>query len=290
MIPAARPLSGPRRGESIVFIIADNVTTRNPQIEGLFQRLETTGWDPQQAPAKRLQELVRRCLAAGAGAIEINIQQHHDQPRTMESAIRLIQGVTDCQLCLSTNSAEALEVGLRTCERFPLVNYISLEPPRLSEMLPMAAKYGGEVVLLASDAAAPTDAREMLGKAAVLLGAAVEAGIPRDRVLIDPGVIHITHDVGQRHLVEIREFLSTLPDAFEFPVKTTCWLSNISSGAPQRLREVIESTLLTVLSTMGLSSVFMNVLQPETARAMRLIRMLNNEEVYSDGEVELKPV
>ncbi|MDO8568886.1 MAG: hypothetical protein Q7R57_09270 [Dehalococcoidales bacterium] len=54
-----------------------------------------------------------------------------------------------------------------------------------------------EVVLLTSDPAAPTDAREMLEKAAVLVGAANEVGIPNENLFLDPGLIHITHDVAR---------------------------------------------------------------------------------------------
>lgn len=273
-----------------MFIIADNLTTRNPQVERLFQKLEEGHWKPGQEPAHQLQDLARRCLAAGANALELNTQQHHDRPQALEGAVRLIQESSDCQLCLSSNDPITLEAGLRACKRFPIVNYVSLNPDRLSAMLPMAARYGAEVVLLVSDPTAPTDAREMVGKAAVLLGAAREVGIPADRVYLDPGIIHVTKDVGQRHIVEVREFLASVPEAFDFPVRTTGWLGNASSGAPPTLRPSIEAALLTVLATLGLSSVFMNVLQPENARAARLLKVLSNETIYSDADVELKLV
>ncbi len=271
-----------------MLIIANNITTRNVSVERVFQQLKAAGWNPDGPPAETLKKLARQCAAAGANVLEINIQQHHDRPEAMECAVKAIQQVTDRQLCLSTDNAETLEVGLKACKRPPLTNYISIDEARLREMLPLIAKYGAEVVLLVSDPSAPTDAQEMLQKAAILIGTANESGIPNNRILIDPGLIHITSDIGQRHLAEVRELLQVLPDTFDPAVKSTCWLANCSAGAPRRLRSAIETTLLPMLAGAGLSSIFLNVLQRENRRTMRLFRVFNNEVVYSDSEVELQ--
>lgn len=234
-----------------------------------------------------MQDLTEQCVTAGADALEINVQQYHDLPEAMEFAVNAVQQATDLQLCLSANNAQVIEAGLRTCKRPPLVNYISIDETRLKNMLPIVANHGAGVVLLVSDPTAPTDAREMLQKAAILVGAANEVGIPNDDIFIDPGLIHITSDRGQRHLVEVMEFLRALPDATEPAVRSTCWLANSSAGASRRLRSAIETTLLPMLAGAGLSSVFLDVLRRENRRAVRLIRMFDNEVVYSDSEVEL---
>jgi hypothetical protein len=41
-----------------------------------------------------------------------------------------------------------------------------------------------------------------------------------------------------------------------------------------------------MLASAGLSSVFLDVLQRENMRTLRLLRIFNNEVVYSDSEVE----
>lgn len=93
--------------------------------------------------------------------------------------------------------------------------------------------------------------------------------------------------MGQRHLVEITEFLRALPDATEPPVKSTCWLANCSTGAPGRQRSSIETTLLPMLAGVGLSSVFLDILRRENRRALRLIKMFNSETLYSDSELDM---
>ncbi len=270
-----------------MFLIANNINTRDTKIENLFRQTNAAAWNIGSKPANSLKELTKQCVVAGANALEINTQQHYDRPEAMEFAVNVVQQVTDLQLCLSTNNAESLEAGLRACKRPPLANYLSMDEARLKEMLPAIAKYSADVILLVSDPAAPADAREMLQKTAILIGTAGEAGIPSDRIFVDPGLIHVTSAMGQRHLVEVMEFLRALPDATEPPLKSICWLANCSAGAPQRLRPVIETALLPMLAGAGLSSVFLNVLRRENMRTERLIKVFKNEAVYSDSESEL---
>ncbi len=269
-----------------MFLIANNISTRDPKIERIFQQAQAAAWYVESEPAKALSELAKQCIAAGADALEINIQQHHDRPEAMLFAVDVIQKVTDHRLCLSTNNVEALEAGLRECESPPFANYISIDEAKLKTMLPAAARHGAGVMLLVSDPAAPTDAREMLQKTAILIGAANEAGIPNHGIFVDPGLIHITSDAGQRHIVEVLEFLRALPEATEPPVKSTCWLTNSSAGAPIRLRTVIETALLPMLVGAGLYSVFLDVLKKENRQAVRLIKIFHNDMVYSESEVE----
>lgn len=268
-----------------MFIIANNISTRDPDVESIFRQAKAANWSLDGEPAKMLAQLVKKCAAAGADALEINVQQHYDQPEAMAFAVNAAQRATDKRLCLSTNSVAALEAGLKAGKHPPLVNYLSLEETRLKEMLPVAAGHGAGVILLITDPAAPVDTREMLQKTAILVGAANEAGIPNDSILVDAGLLHVTSDAGQRHLTEVLEFLRALPDATEPPVKSTCWLANCSAGAPLRLRPVIETALLPMLAGAGLSSVFLDVLRKENRRVARLIKIFNNEVVYSDGEL-----
>lgn len=264
-----------------MLVIASNLTTRNPRISRILRKLEL------KDTIAELQELSRQCVSAGADVLDINLQQHHDHPEVMGFAVKAVQEVTDRRLCLSTGNVKTLEVGLKACKRPPWVNYVSIEEGRLRDMLPLIAENGAGVVLLVGDPAAPGDAEQMIKKAAILVGAANEVGIPNSSILLDPGLFHITGGTGQHYLTEVTEFLRALTDVFEPPVKSTCWIGNASVGAPARLRPVIETALLAMLSGLGLASVFMDVLRRENMRMVRLIKILQNEVIYSAGEIEL---
>lgn len=270
-----------------MYIISNNITTRKPAIARLFNVARDNDWNPQKPPAAFLKELAKQCAEAGADGLEIDIQQHNLPPEAMEFAVNVIQQEIDCQICLSTNNYEAMEAGLKACKRFPIANYVSFEEEKLRKMLPLIAKSGAEVILLVSDPARPAEAQEMIEQAAVLVGAANEEGIPNDHIIIDPGLFHVTIEQGQRHMVQVMEFLQALPEAFDPPVRSTCWLGNSSAGAPVRLRPVIETSLLAMLAGTGLSSAFLDVLRKENMRTVRLIKIFRNREIYTDSDVKL---
>lgn len=269
-----------------MFVIASNITTRQPNVASLFDQLKESSWDLNGDAATVLQKLAEQCVNAGADAVEINTLHHGDEPEAMEAAVRIVQRATDRQVCLSTNNVKTLEAGLDVCEGAPIVNYISMDETRLKHMLPLAADRGAEVVLLVSEPEAPSAAKDMLHNAAVLVGAANESGIGDDRLFVDPGLIHITRSIGQQHLVEVKRFLQSLPDVFEPPVRSTCWLANASAGAPRGVRLVIDTVLLAMLAGLGLSSVFLDVLVPDNMRVVRALRVFDNEVVYSEQELE----
>jgi cobalamin-dependent methionine synthase I len=139
-------------------IIANNITTRNPRISSILSESISGSEDPGSFACPGLKDVAESCLAAGADILEINLQQHDDRPQTMDFAVNVIQQFTDCQLCLSSNSAAALEAGLRACRRAPIVNYLAGETQRLREIFPLVVKYKAEVILLMSDPAVPADA------------------------------------------------------------------------------------------------------------------------------------
>ncbi|MFW6115127.1 MAG: dihydropteroate synthase [Thermodesulfobacteriota bacterium] len=269
-----------------MMIIANNITTRNATVSRALWRQKRGIWRPHHEPDKILADLAHHCTAAGADVIEINTQQRYDLPEVMEFAVNSVRKATNRRLCLSTNKAETLEAGLQACSSPPIVNYISLDEERLQKMLPVVASYEAEAVLLLSTAAAPSDADKMLQHAAVLIGAANEKGIPNEKLIVDVGLVHITSDIGQRHLAEAMKFLLALREAFDPPVRSTCWLNNASTGAPRRLRRHINSALLGMLAGAGVSSAFADVLDRETMRTVRLIRIFQNQVIYSDGEIE----
>ena len=269
-----------------MFVIASNLTTRDQKIARAFRRASLEGWNIHGDHAAVLKRMAKECAANRADALEIDTQQHFDEPEAIKFAVESVQQVTDLQLCLSSNKAGVLKAGIGACKKPPIINYVSIDEGRLKEVLPVASS-GGSLVLLVSDPAAPTDAREMLQKAAILVGVANAEGISNDRIFVDPGVIHVTSELGQRHMGQVLEFLRELPRAVDPPVRSTCWLGNSSTGAPAAKRAVIESSLLCTLAGAGLSSVFSNVLRRENQRAARLVKIFQDDLVYSQSDVEL---
>jgi 5-methyltetrahydrofolate corrinoid/iron sulfur protein methyltransferase len=276
-----------------MLVIANNITTRNRRVsEALKLRpAESISHRVADRITKErtdfLQGLAGDCVKAGAEILDINLQQRHDGPEMMKFAVETIQGAVDCQLCLSSNRADTLEAGLRACKRPPIVNYVSLSEKELKEILPLVVRYKAEVILNISNPTAISSTEDMLKSSAVLVGAANESGISNKHILLDPGVLHVTSDVGQRHIKTLLELLPAFSEIFDPPIRTTSWINNVSAGAPRRLRPVINNTFLAMLAGVGLSSAFVDALNKETMRAVRLIRILRNDAIYTDRDAEL---
>ncbi len=260
-----------------MLIIANNITSRDAKVAQAMKN----------GDAAYLQDLAQRCSKAGANVIEVNLQQKHDSPDIVQFAVQAIRKTVDVPICLSTNNPETLEAGLKKCKGEAIVNYIAHEEVRLQKMLPLAAKYKARVVLFLAAVNPAIQAEEAFRLASMLVGASNEAGITNDRILIDPGVVHVTTLEGQSRVKYFRELLPELAENFEPAVGTTCWVENASSGLPKKLRPAITSIHLAMLAGLGLSSAFLDVLQPETMRAVRLIKIMNGELIYSHREAEL---
>jgi cobalamin-dependent methionine synthase I len=275
-----------------MIVISDNITTRSRKVAEALKPLydaspgARVAENTRKKSAKFLETLAKQCVAARADILNINLQQRYDRPEVMEFAIKTIQEAVNCQLCLSSNRPDTLERGLRSCQRPPIVNYVSLDKKRLETTLPLAAEYGAEVILYLADPIAPASVEDTLKLAAVLAGAANEAGVSNDRIIIDPGVLHVTSEVGQRRIKTLTELLPALTETFEPPVRTTCWVNNVSTGAARRLRPAINNTFLAMFAGLGLSSAFVDVLNKETMRTINLIKVFRNQRIYSDGDIE----
>jgi cobalamin-dependent methionine synthase I len=281
------------RKEDFMLAIANNITTRNRKVSEALKLRPAESISQKAADRVKkeridfLQELASDCIKAGADTLDINLQQQYDEPEIMKFAIETVQGAVDCQLCLSSNRADTLEAGLRACKRPPIVNYVSLDKEKLEEILPLIARYKAEVILSVIGSMALNSTEDILKSAAVLVGAANESGISNKRIIIDPGALHVTSDVGQRHTKTLLELLPALSEVFDPPIRTTCWINNVSAGAPRRLRPAINNTFLAMLAGVGLSSAFVDALNRETMRAVRLIRIFRDDVIYSDHDVEL---
>ncbi len=272
-----------------MFIIANTISSRRIQVKRLFEKVKALDWRPECEATETLKEIALESVAAGADALEIDIQQHFDYPEAMAYAATFVQAVTGKQLCLSTNNYAALEAGLGVCKTPPIVNYVSVDEARISQMLTLAAKFNAEVILLVSDPSEPGNLDEMLERTGVFVGTANRMGISNEHIIIDPGIYHVTRASGQQHIVEVMEFLKDLPEIFSPPLRTTCWINNSSAGVPGRIRPVVDTTLLAMLAALGLSSVFIDVLRKENMRAVRLIDILQNKRTYAEAEIQLDP-
>ena len=132
-------------------------------------------------------------MEGGAHWLDVNAGTHPDREvDDMLWLIDLIQGVTDVPLCLDSANPKALTAALSAVKKTPMINSISGEPDRLSNVLPIVAQYGCEVIALAmDDKGIPNSVEARLIVVHRLFEATRAANVPDEKVYVDALVMTI---------------------------------------------------------------------------------------------------
>lgn len=210
--------------------------------------------------ADAIRSLAVRQAEAGASWIDVNAGTRSDrEPDDLIWLVKTVQEAVDVPLCLDSANPQALAAAIGETVRTPLLNSISGEPWRLESVLPLARDHGCPVIALALDADGIPSGRD--GRMAVvdrLLDATREAGVPDDRVYVDPLVMTISTDINaaQVALGTIAAIRERYPD-----VHITSGLSNISFGLPAR--QLVNRAFLTLAMAAGQDSAILDPLDRE---------------------------
>jgi len=177
----------------------------------------------------------------------------------MEWMVRIVQEVVDVPLYLDTTNIAAIEAGLKVYKNKQgkaVINSIMCRPERMDAQIPLVKKYdAGMVALLWGPEGMPRDAAERGALAAEILQKAAEAGVAGEDIWVDPIITPV--NVQQNQLLEVNQFMSELDMMAEVLApgcRSTCGLSNVSNGAPENLRPILNQTYMIMLEKLGMKS------------------------------------
>ncbi len=202
---------------------------------------------------------------AGVDYIDINLGPARKDPAGMaEWIVKTVQEVTDLPIYLDTINPEAIEAGLKAYENRKgrmVINSIMCRPESYDVKMPLAAKYnGGLVALLWGPAGMPRDAEERGALAAEMLEKTQVYGIAPEDVWIDPIVTPCNTPISNVQVPAVVEFMKMFLDLQEmYPgLRSTCGVSNVSNGAPNHLRPILNQTYLAMLKRYGMTSAILD--------------------------------
>jgi 5-methyltetrahydrofolate--homocysteine methyltransferase len=218
-----------------------------------------------------VEDLARRQAEAGATWIDVNAGTSPDREADdLLWLVETVQAVVELPLSLDTANPRALRAALGAVSRTPLINSISGERARLEGVLPQAAEAGSPVVALAlDDSGIPATAEARMEIVRRLVDATRGAGIPDERVYVDPLVMTISTNVQSANTaVAIMRAVKA-----EFPaVHMTSGLSNVSFGLPAR--SLVNRTYLTLAVEAGLDSAILDPLDRELRASLLATELL----------------
>ena len=198
-------------------------------------------------------ELAISQAEAGADILDINVGVPGiDEERTMKEVVQAVQSVTDLPLMIDSSKAQAIEAGLRYCNGKAIVNSVNATYERLSEILPIAAKYGAAVVGLTMEKGLPTTVQQRVDFAKKICDACTKAGINRDDIIIDCLTLTVSaqQDQAPKTLEAVRRVRNDLD------LHTTLGVSNIAYGLPEKTH--VTAAFLTAALSAGLDLPIIN--------------------------------
>jgi len=218
-----------------------------------------------------IEDLARRQAEAGATWIDVNAGTSPErEPEDLVWLVETVQGVVELPLSIDTANPKALRAALAVVNKIPLVNSISGEQARLDGVLPQAAAAGSQVVALAlDDAGIPGSTEARIDVIHRLVAATRAAGIPDERVYVDPLVMTISTNVQSANIAvaTMRAAKAAYP-----AVHMTSGLSNVSFGLPARA--LVNRTYLTLAVEAGLDSAILDPLDRELKATLLATELL----------------
>jgi 5-methyltetrahydrofolate corrinoid/iron sulfur protein methyltransferase len=200
-----------------------------------------------------IREMAKRQTQAGVDFIDLNIgPARKGGAELMEWIVKTVQEVTDLPLFLDTSNVEAIEAGLKVYQPKKgkaIINSIMARPERMAALIPLAAKYGaGMVALLWGPEGMPRDTDERAMFLADLYMAATEAGVSPEDIFVDPIITPVSVQQDQLpHCMGLYQAQEDLAPG----CRSTNGLSNVSNGAPEHLRPILNQTFLMMLIHCG---------------------------------------
>ena len=258
-----------------MLIVADNLTLARRDVARAVTQVD----------AAPIQAIVRRSVAAGAQAIDINPGPLTRAPaERMTFLVHAVLEVTRLPLILDTTNPVALRAGLAACRGPAVINGFSLEPAKIEMILPLALEFDTDIIgyILTAESRVPITEEEMLSVAVELFEVFHSTGLPPERLIIDPVVLPLSWPDGLEHNRNLLTLIRRLPDLLGTPLRSIVGLSNLTSGTlPSAHKNQLESAFLPMLATAGLNLALINMEHTQTVATARLCRALLSDTVFA---------
>jgi len=197
-------------------------------------------------------------VEAGADMLDVNAGiPLVDEASLLASMLKTVQAAVDVPICIDSSVIEALEAGLSVYEGRALVNSVTAEDDRLSEILPLVARHDAAVIGLANDETGiPETPEQRLECARKIVATAGDYGIAAEDVVIDPLAMTVGADPAA-----VRTTLATIGlIRDELGVNMCLGASNVSFGLPDR--HALNAAFLPMAMAAGLTSAIMSIARP----------------------------
>lgn len=224
-----------------------------------------------------IQRLAERQVEAGADWLDVSAgTPAAREPEDLVWLVQTVQEVADVPLCLDSANPVALAAAIEQIQQTPLINSISGERARLEGILPLLSDTECGIIALAmDDTGVPTTVEDRLVAIRRLVDELRRAGVPDERVYVDPLVMAIAANTesGRVALETMRAVRTDFPE-----MHIVSGLSNVSFGLPART--LINRAFLTLALEAGLDTAILDPLDRELRKALLAAEVVLGQDRY----------
>ncbi len=220
---------------------------------------------------------------AGASFLDVNIGAASRDPEDMAWLIKSVQEAVPTPISVDSTKIETIEAGLAALDGRPaLINSTTADPGKLEKLVRLAIEHDAMLLGLAMDErGSPQDVDRRVENGAMICMTAMEAGLPPDRILLDPILMPIKFM--QEQVANVLEAIDQYTNLSDPPPHISVGLSNIGSKTTERDR--IVRTFLIMAMARGLDAAICDVCNDELIAAIATAELMLNQEIYSDSYI-----
>ncbi|HOM27418.1 MAG TPA: dihydropteroate synthase [bacterium] len=222
---------------------------------------------------------IKKQINCGSNYIDLNAGIGKGKEREKEDIKWLIEclyEVGNFPVCIDSSDPDVIDFGLsliKTPDK--MINSINGEKEKIEKMLPVIKKYPESkiICLTMDDKGIPSDYKKRIEIAENLIGILNGIDVKNENIFVDCLVepVSVNYENG---LI----FLKALKEVKKFNVKTTCGLSNVSFGLPDR--KLVNKYFLALCIYEGLDSAIVDPTIPDIREAICVSEMLTGKDEF----------
>jgi cobalamin-dependent methionine synthase I len=255
------------------------------------ERINGTRKSIREAIEKKNKEFIKREIRkqvdSGSDYIDLNAGIGKGKEKEKEDIKWLIEclyEVGDIPVCIDSSDPDVIDFGLslvKTSDK--MINSINGEKEKIEKLLPIIKKYPeSKIICLTMDEKGiPSDYKKRVEIAEKLIEILNSVGVKSENIFVDCLVepISVNYENG---LI----FLNTLKEVKKLNVKTTCGLSNVSFGLPDR--KIVNKYFLALCIYEGLDSAIVDPTVSDIREAICVSEMLTGKDEFCMNYIKSK--
>lgn len=224
---------------------------------------------------------------SGAQYIDVNLGPiKREKEKIVAFFVNTIETASHLKIFIDSTDYEVIEIAINVASRKPIINGFSMEEKKIKSILPLAKKYGCQIVgLVMSDAYIPNNLDDKILLSEQMIKEVEKTGLSREQLILDPIVAPLGWADGVNHNIANIEFVRVAKQLFGENIKTMCGLSNLTTrSAKGSNKGLLQSYYLSMLYGAGIDMVMLNVFDTALMHTVKFIKTLDEKRIFSFDE------